>query len=37
MQYYLKRKNEIITVIDFTDDGDVYKIENNAIDNACHI
>lgn len=34
MQYYLKRKNEIITVIDFTDDGDVYKIENNAIDNA---
>ena len=34
MQYYLKRKNKIITVIDFTDDGDVYKIENNAIDNA---
>ena len=31
MNYVLKRKDEILTVIDFADDGSVYKFHQNLI------
>ena len=31
MNYVLKRKDEIITVIDFADDGSVYKFHKKYI------
>ena len=31
MNYVLKRKDEIITIIDFADDGSVYKFHHELV------